>query len=78
MNYGPAFTLTYERPNKRARIEMEPVAMDVDTRYKRKAEVLDEPIDLTPMEIDVRPPFIFYPMPRLVRADANALDDDDN
>ena len=64
---------------KRARIEMEgPVAMDVDTRYKRKAEVLEEPIELTPMEIDVRPPFIFYPMPQLVRADANALDDDDN
>jgi len=64
---------------KRARIEMEgPAAMDVDTRYKRKAEVLEEPIELTPMEIDVRPPFIFYPMPQLVRADANALDDDDN
>jgi hypothetical protein len=62
---------------KRARIEMEgPAAMDVDTRYKRKAEVLEEPIELTPMEIDVRPPFIFYPMPQLVRADGNALDDD--
>ena len=78
MNYGPAFTFTYERPLKRARIEMEPVAMDVDTRYKRKAEVLDEPIHLTPMDVDVRPPFIFYPMPRLVRADGNALDVMDN
>jgi len=47
-------------------------------RYKRKAEVLDEPIELTPMEIDVRPPFIFYPMPTLVRCDANALDAMDN
>jgi hypothetical protein len=28
------------------------------------------------MEIDTRPPFIFYPIPRLVRADGNALDDD--
>jgi hypothetical protein len=28
------------------------------------------------MDIDVRPPFIFYPMPRLVRADGNALDMD--
>ena len=69
-----------EYPTKRAKIE--PVAMDVDTRtrYKRKAEVLDEPIHLTPMDVrpDARPPFIFYPMPRLVRADANALDDDDN
>jgi len=55
---------------KRIRIE-EPVI-----RYKRKAEVLDEPIELTPMEIDVRPPFIFYPMPTLVRCDANALDND--
>jgi hypothetical protein len=64
---------------KRARIEMEgPVAMDVDTRYKRKAAVLEEPIELTPMEIDARPPFIFYPMPQLVRADGNALDDMDN
>ena len=62
---------------KRAKIE-QPVAMDVDTRYKRKAEVLEETIQLTPMEIDVRPPFIFYPMPRLVRADANALDEMDN
>jgi len=61
---------------KRARIEMEgPVAMDIETRYKRKAEVLDEPIHLTPMDIDVRPPFIFYPIPQLVRADGNALDD---
>lgn len=70
-----------EYPTKRAKIEHEqPVAMDVDTRHKRKAEVLDEPIHLTPMDVrpDVRPPFIFYPMPRLVRADANALDDDDN
>ena len=64
---------------KRARIEMEgPAAMDVDTRYKRKADVLDEPIELTPMQVDVRPPFIFYPMPQLVRADGNALDDMDN
>jgi hypothetical protein len=62
-----------EYPTKRAKIE-QPVAMDVDTRYKRKAEVLEETIELTPMDIDVRPPFIFYPMPRLVRADANAMD----
>jgi hypothetical protein len=69
--------MNYEHQNKRARIEMEgPVAMDVDTRYKRKAAVLEEPIYLTPMEVDTRPPFIFYPMPQLVRADANALDDD--
>jgi len=68
--------MNYEHQNKRARIEIEPVAMDIETRYKRKAEVLDEPIHLTPMEIDTRPPFIFYPMPRLVRADGNALDDD--
>ena len=62
---------------KRIRIEMEgPAEMDVDTRYKRKAEVLDEPIQLTPMQVDVRPPFIFYPMPMLVRADANAMDND--
>jgi len=61
---------------KRPRIEMEgPAAIDIDTRYKRKAEVLEEPIELTPMEIDVRPPFIFYPMPQLVRADANAMDE---
>ena len=53
---------------------METTDMDIDTRYKRKAEVLDEPIHLTPMEVDVRPPFIFYPMPQLVRADANAMD----
>jgi hypothetical protein len=79
MNYGPAFTLTYERPLKRARIEMEePTAMDIDTRYKRKAAVLDEVIELTPMQIDVRPPFVFYPIPQLVRADANALDAMDN
>lgn len=62
---------------KRIKIETErPVPMDIETRYKRKAEVLDEPIHLTPMQIDVRPPFIFYPMPRLVRADANAMDND--
>ena len=67
--------MNYERQNKRARIAMEPV---IEMRYKRKAEVLDEPIHLTPMEIDVRPPFIFYPMPRLVRADGNALDEMDN
>lgn len=68
-----------ERPNKRMRIEMEgPTAMDIDTRYKRKAAVLDEPIYLTPMEIDVRPPFVFYPIPPLVRADGNALDAMDN
>lgn len=66
--------MNYERPNKRTRIEMEGQAMDIDTRYKRKAEVLNEPIHLTPMEIDVRPPFIFYPIPQLVRADANAMD----
>ena len=65
--------MNYERP-KRARIEMEgPVAMDIDTRYKRKAAVLDEPIVLTPMQIDVRPPFVFYPIPQLVRAE-NAMD----
>ncbi len=63
---------------KRPRIEMEATDMDIDTRYKRKAEVLDEPIHLTPMEIDTRPPFIFYPMPQLVRADGNALDEMDN
>jgi hypothetical protein len=79
MNYGPAFTLTYERPLKRARIEMEePTAMEIDTRYKRKAAVLDEVIELTPMQIDVRPPFVFYPIPQLVRADGNALDAMDN
>ena len=65
--------MNYERPTKRTRIEMEATDMDVDTRYKRKAEVLEEPIQLTPMEIDTRPPFIFYPMPTLVRAD-NAMD----
>lgn len=75
MNYGPAFTLTYERPLKRARIEMEgPTDMDIDTRYKRKAEVLDEVIELTPMQIDVRPPFVFYPIPQLVRTDGNAME----
>jgi hypothetical protein len=64
-----------ERPKKRARVEMEgPAAMDIDTRYKRKAAVLDEPIYLTPMVIDVRPPFVFYPIPQLVRSDANAMD----
>jgi len=63
-----------ERPTKRNRIEMEgPTAMDIETRYKRKAEVLDEPIELTPMEIDTP---VFYPP--LVRADANALDAMDN
>jgi len=68
--------MNYERPNKRARIEMEgPTAMDIDTRYKRKAAALEEPIYLTPMEIDTRPPFVFYPMPQLVRADGNALDE---
>jgi hypothetical protein len=68
-----------ERPNKRMRIEMEgPTAMDIDTRYKRKAAALEEPIYLTPMEIDTRPPFVFYPMPQLVRADGNALDEMDN
>jgi hypothetical protein len=71
--------MNYEHLNKRARIEMEgPTAMDIDTRYKRKAAVLDEPIELTPMQIDVRPPFIFYPIPQLVRADGNALDEMDN
>lgn len=70
--------MNYEHQNKRSRIEMEPVAMDIDTRYKRKADVLEEPIELTPMQIDVRPPFIFYPMPQLVRADGNALDEMDN
>ena len=68
-----------ERPNKRPRNEIVgPVAMDIETRYKRKAAALEEPIELTPMEIDTRPPFIFYPMPRLVRADGNALDEMDN
>lgn len=67
-----------ERPTKRTRIEMEGTAMDIDTRYKRKAEVLEEPIELTPMEIDVRPPFIFYPIPRLIRCDGNALDGTEN
>lgn len=67
-----------DRTTKRPRIEMEATDMDIDTRYKRKAEVLEEPIQLTPMEIDARPPFIFYPMPRLVRADGNALDEMDN
>jgi hypothetical protein len=56
-----------ERPLKRTRNET------VGTR-KRKAAVLEEPIYLTPMEIDVRPPFIFYPIPVLKRADANAMD----
>lgn len=64
-----------QRPLKRARIEMEqPTAMDIDTRYKRKEEVLDEPIVLTPMQIVVRPPFVFYPIAPLVRADANAME----
>jgi len=53
--------------------------MEIDpVRYKRKAEVLEEPIELTPMDIDVRPPFIFYPMPQLIRCDGNALVDMDN
>ena len=67
-----------ERPTKRNRIEMEGTTMDIDTRYKRKAEVLEEAIELTPMEIDVRPPFIFYPMPQLIRCDGNALDGTEN
>ena len=58
---------------KRTKIDMEPTAMDIETRYKRKAEVLDELIELTPMEIDTP---VFYPP--LVRADANALDAMDN
>jgi hypothetical protein len=62
---------------KRPRIEMEAQDMDVDTRYKRKAEVLEEPIELTPMDIE-RTPFIFYPIPQLVRADGTALDEMDN
>jgi hypothetical protein len=71
--------MNYERPTKRARIEMEtPTDMDIDTRYKRKAAVLEEAIELTPMEIDVRPPFIFYPMPQLIRCDGNALDGTEN
>jgi hypothetical protein len=79
MKYGTAFTYTYELPLKRARNEMEgPTDMDIDTRYKRKAAVLEEPIELTPMEVDVRPPFVFYPIPPLVRADGNALDAMDN
>jgi hypothetical protein len=57
-----------ERPVKRARKEG-PTAMDIDTRYKRKAAALEEPIVMTPMNIDVRP-FVFYPMPALVRAEA--------
>jgi hypothetical protein len=56
-----------ERPVKRTRFE-EPAAMEIDTRYKRKAEVLEEPIQLTPMEVDE--PFVFYPIPQLIRADA--------
>jgi hypothetical protein len=68
-----------ERPTKRTRIEMEgPTDMDIDTRYKRKAAVLEEAIELTPMEIDVRPPFIFFPMPQLIRCDGNALDGTEN
>jgi hypothetical protein len=68
-----------ERPTKRTRIEMEgPADMDIDTRYKRKAAVLEEAIELTPMEIDVRPPFIFFPMPQLIRCDGNALDGTEN
>jgi len=54
-----------ERTTKRIRIE-EPTGMDIDTRYKRKAEVLEEPIQ-TPMEVDM--PFIFFPMPELIRAE---------
>jgi len=60
-----------ERPVKRTRIE-QPTEMEIDTRYKRKAEVLEEPIQMIPMEIDVRPPFVFYPIPQLIRADAMA------
>jgi len=68
-----------ERPTKRTRIEMEgPADMEIDTRYKRKAAVLEEAIELTPMEIDVRPPFVFFPMPQLIRCDGNALDEMDN
>jgi hypothetical protein len=68
-----------ERPTKRTRIEMEgPADMEIDTRYKRKAAVLEEAIELTPMEIDVRPPFIFFPMPQLIRCDGNALDGTEN
>jgi len=60
-----------ERTTKRIRVE-EPTGMDIDTRYKRKAEVLEEPIQitlnqLTPMEVDA--PFIFFPMPELIRAE---------
>ena len=66
-----------EHPTKRTRIEMA-AEMNVDTRYKRKAEVLEETIELTPMQIDVRPPFIFYPMPQLIRCDGNALDGTEN
>jgi hypothetical protein len=71
--------MNYERPTKRSRIEMEgPTNMDIETRYKRKAEVLEEVIELTPMEIDIRPPFVFYPMPQLIRCDGNALDGMEN
>ena len=53
--------------------------MDIDTRYKRKAQDL-EPFVFTPMQIDPTPfvfttimdidakPFVFYPMPTLTRS----------
>jgi hypothetical protein len=61
-------------PTKRTRIEMEP---EITTRYKRKAETQEVVCTPTPMEIDTRPPFIFYPIPQLIRCDANALDEDE-
>ena len=56
-----------ERPNKRIRTEEGPTPMDIDTRYKRKAAEMEEPRQTTPMVIDR--PFVFYPMPRLIRAE---------
>ena len=56
-----------------------PTPMDIDTRYKRKAQDL-EPFVFTPMQIDPTPfvfttimdidqkPFVFYPMPALIRS----------
>jgi|LauGreDrversion4_2_1035121.scaffolds.fasta_scaffold760052_2 hypothetical protein len=53
-----------EPPVKRIKIEG-----PANDRRKRKAEVLEEAIELTPMEIDVRPPFVFFPMPQLIRSE---------
>ena len=66
---------------KRTRIEAEgPEPMDIDTRYKRKAQDL-EPFVFTPMEVDHTPfvfttipmdidakPFVFFHMPALIRS----------